>query len=95
MYSIVPSRRFEKSLLRLKRSGKLSVAVQSDLQEVFDLLARRASMPVSYADHQLHGEYRQYRECHIKGDLLLMYRIDAERGIVELSDIGSHSQLFG
>jgi len=35
---------------------------------------------------------REFRECHIKPDLLLVYRI--ENGVLELVDIGSHSELF-
>ena len=40
------------------------------------------------------GELFGYRECHIKGDLLLIYKIEKENLILILVDIGSHSQLF-
>jgi mRNA interferase YafQ len=43
-------------------------------------------------DHFLKGNPQQYRECHLKPDLLLIYRI--YRDEVQLIDIGSHSDLF-
>ncbi len=95
MYLVIYSRRFKKSFRKLRRSGKLSPAVRSDLAEIFELLARRKNLPLSYADHQLQGDHNTYRECHLRGDLLLMYRVDEEKEVVMLSDIGSHSQLFG
>jgi mRNA interferase YafQ len=95
MYAVVASKRFRRSFRKIERSGKLTRAVRSDISDVFELLAKREQLPTAYADHQLQGEYAAYRECHIKSDLLLMYRIDIGNEIVELSDIGSHSQLFG
>jgi len=48
-------------------------------------------------DHDLTGDWHGYRKCHIKPDLLLIYRkIDNdEGGILRLARLGSHSQLFG
>lgn len=43
-------------------------------------------------DHQLVGDYRGRRECHIEGDWLLIYSIDKEQIIFERT--GSHSDLF-
>jgi mRNA interferase YafQ len=45
-----------------------------------------------YKDHQLKGSLKEFRECHIKPDLLLIYSI--EHNILELVNIGSHSELF-
>jgi len=45
-----------------------------------------------YKDHQLIGKMKDYRECHIKPDLLLIYMIEDET--LKLIDIGSHSELF-
>jgi len=46
-------------------------------------------------DHALSGEWHGYRECHIKGDLLLVYQIHDDVLVLVLVDIGSHPQLFG
>ena len=45
-----------------------------------------------YKDHQLVGKLKDFRECHVKPDLLLIYMI--EDNTLKLVDIGSHSELF-
>ena len=45
-----------------------------------------------YKDHQLIGKMKDFRECHIKPDLLLIYMV--EDNTLKLVDIGSHSELF-
>ncbi|MCH9740981.1 MAG: type II toxin-antitoxin system YafQ family toxin [Epsilonproteobacteria bacterium] len=49
-------------------------------------------LETKYKDHQLKGNLKEFRECHVKPDLLLMYRINDD--VLELVDIGSHSELF-
>jgi addiction module RelE/StbE family toxin len=39
------------------------------------LLAKNQPLPVSNYDHPLVGEWAGYRECHLKPDLLLVYRL--------------------
>ena len=95
MFLIASSKRFKKSLRKLQRSGKLGTGIRTDLQEALDFLARGERLPASFEDHQLQGELKKYRECHIRGDLLLVYTIVHERSVVTLEDIGSHSQIFG
>ena len=45
-------------------------------------------------DHDLSGDWAGYRECHIKPDLLLIYR-KSNSEILRLARLGSHSELFG
>ncbi|EFL91706.1 addiction module toxin [Candidatus Regiella insecticola LSR1] len=45
-------------------------------------------------DHDLSGDWAGYRECHIKPDLLLIYRKQGA-DTLRLARIGSHSELFG
>lgn len=45
-------------------------------------------------DHALSGDWSGYRECHIKPDLLLIYR-KPDAGTLRLARLGSHSELFG
>ena len=47
-----------------------------------------------YRDHDLSGHWAGYRECHVKPDLLLIYRKPGS-GILRLARLGSHSELFG
>ena len=56
-------------------------------------LLKEESMPQEVKDHPLKGNYSDYREFHISGDLLLIYRVEDE--ILKLIRVGSHSELFG
>lgn len=47
-----------------------------------------------YKDHALKGEWAGYRELHISGDWLLIYRIDGNMLQLVLTRTGSHDDLF-
>ena len=93
MYNIRRSKDFETSIERLKNSG-IKSSIKKKIEQTIDLLASGKKLPPSYRNHNLNGELSRYRECHIKGDLLLIYRIEKENLILILVNIGSHSQLF-
>ena len=63
------------------------------LEEVITLLCEEKPLPEKFRDHQLQNS-RNYKECHIEPDWLLIYRIEAERLILELIRTGTHSDLF-
>lgn len=62
------------------------------LASILTLLAADKPLPESHRDHQLAGRWMGYRECHIKPDLLLIYR--KPPGALYLARLGSHSELF-
>lgn len=94
MYGLIESKRYAKSLRRLQRAGLYSAAVKDDITFVITFLVRGDPLPEFFLDHQLKGEHAAYRECHIKGNLLLMYWKNEQARVVVLADIGTHSQLF-
>jgi len=55
-------------------------------------LSQKNSLPSEFKDHALIGEWSDFRECHLSGDLLLIYQV--EQDTIKLVRIGSHSQLF-
>jgi mRNA interferase YafQ len=60
--------------------------------EVVNLLAADAALPHRNFDHPLSGEWADHRNCHIKPDLILIYRKpDAEN--IDLVRLGSHSEI--
>jgi mRNA interferase YafQ len=60
---------------------------------IVTLLAEDKPLPARNHDHALGGEWHDHRECHLKPDLLLIYRKpDAE--VLQLVRLGSHSELF-
>lgn len=63
-----------------------------ELQEIIELLARKKNLPAKYRDHNLTGNWIHHRECHVRSDVLLIYKI--EDSILFLTRFGSHSELF-
>lgn len=64
------------------------------LEEVIEKLANGEALPEKYRDHNLIGDYRDFRECHITPDWLLIYRVDGNELILYLTRTGTHSDLF-
>ena len=82
---------FKKSYKNFLRGGRIS---RADVENVVLLISRGDILPMSYKDHKLSGEYEGYRECHIKKDILIIYRIDKSRFLLILRNIGTHDDLF-
>jgi len=93
IYTLKRSRDFEKSFKRLSR-GNIKERVRGTLGEIIDFLTVGRVLPEKYRDHKLHGVFDGYRECHVQGDLLLIYQIRHKEMILVLVNIGSHSYLF-
>lgn len=74
---------------------KLIAKHQEEVFVVIEILANGDVLPQKYKDHSLSGNYKGCKECHVRPDLLLIYRIS--EGVLELTlvEIGSHSDLFG
>jgi mRNA interferase YafQ len=58
------------------------------------VLASDQPLEPGYRDHELTGDWRGYRECHVRPDLLLIYK-KTDVDILRLARLGSHSELFG
>lgn len=90
MLNIVPSNQFKKDLKLAKKRG-LDLGL---LTSVIDTLASQKPLDAKYHDHNLSGNYRSFRECHIEPDWLLVYRVDADQLELFLFRTGTHSDLF-
>ena len=64
------------------------------LDEVVFKLANGETLPPRYRDHPLRGDLRGYRDCHIKDDWVLIYKIDQGILTLILSETGTHSDLL-
>ena len=64
------------------------------LEDVIEILARGQMLPEKYKDHNLTGNYSDFRECHITPDWLLIYKINNSELILYLTRTGTHSDLF-
>ncbi len=82
---------------RMKRDIKLMKKRGKDLNKLEDILTKLAKMetlPEWNNDHQLKGEWKDFRECHIEPDWLLIYKIEDKELILYATATGSHSDLF-
>lgn len=93
MRIVKPTRAFEKDFSR-EFAGIHRNTLQQILPMVIDLLLQDQILPAYFKDHQLKGEWEPHRECHLRSDLLLIYRKPDER-LLTLVRLGSHSNLFG
>lgn len=62
------------------------------LPAVIALLATDTLLPEKYVDHPLRGEWKDFRDCHVKPDLVLIYRKPGS-DTLQLVRLGSHSEL--
>ncbi len=92
MYGVISSRQFKKSLKKVLRRDKSD---ETDIKAVVLSLRQGFILAPRHKDHQLSGVYHAFRECHIKNDLLLRYRIDGKFNILHLADVGNHQDFFG
>ena len=89
------ARQFRKDWERLSRSGRYDM---NRLKAVMlMLIANEAPLGPEQRDHRLRGSWERYRECHVGGDFLLIYRLDdtdRPSGSIYFARVGTHSELF-
>lgn len=91
MLKITHSKRFKKDFRKLAHSGRFDL---EQFNKVVNGLASGEKLSTKYKDHQLKGELKAFRECHLEPDLLLIYSKEEEILTLFLFRIGSHSELF-
>ena len=93
IYSIFPSSNYKRTRKIAKKRG-LDMNI---LDWGIDQLAKDIPLPANWKDHQLKGNMKQFRECHIggAGDWLLVYEKRGMDMILYLFATGTHTDLFG
>lgn len=91
MYERTTTKQYRKAFKRVSRHGNFN---REEFDYVVDSLCSGIILPAKYKDHQLIGSMKEYRECHIQNDLLLVYQKHKDILILLLIDIGSHSEVF-
>lgn len=74
--------------------GQHRATLDSDLKSALVALATDQPLDTKYRDHDLSGDWADYRECHVKPDLLPIYR-KSNVDTLRLARLSSHSELFG
>lgn len=91
MYKIVYTNRMKKDVKLMKKRGKDI----SKLVRILSLLATGNPLPAQNKDHQLTGNLRDFRECHIEPNWLLLYQKYDDILVLSATATGSHADLFG
>ncbi len=89
-FELVLTSRFKRALKRARKRG-LDI---DRLNEIVDKLQNNIELEARYHDHDLHGTYQGFRECHIQPDWLLIYLRRNDVLTLTLIDTGSHSDLY-
>lgn len=64
-----------------------------ELIEVLYCIFKQKPLPAQYKDHALTGNWQGFRDCHVKNDLVLVYRM--VDGKLQLARLNTHSEVFG
>lgn len=89
MKSIRRSARFKKDY----KKANLSAGNKQILKSVIHTLACGKQLDKKFRDHPLVGQWKGYRELHLKPDWLLIYKVTDDE--LRLARLGSHAELFG
>jgi mRNA interferase YafQ len=76
-----------------KREQRTDPVLADVLRPVLESLASDQPLAEKYRDHALTGQWKSYRDCHLKPDLVLIYR--KAPGLLSLARLGSHAEVFG
>jgi len=90
MFTLKYSNRFKKDL-KLYKHDK---AVLIELTKVLDILVKGEDLPLKNINHRLAGEFKDCFECHVRPNVLLIYKIEKSEITILLLRIGSHPKLF-
>jgi len=79
---------FKRDYKRIKKQNK----ALDKLRVVINKLAAGKRLEPKYKDHQLLGNWKGHRDCHVEPDWILIYRTEDDKLFLERT--GSHSELF-
>jgi len=91
MRKIKRTGQFKKDYKR-ESKGRHRLTIGTDLAEVLTSLATDLPLDPRYRDHLLVGQWTDHRDCHIKPDLVLIYR-KPDEATLHLVRLGSHAEL--
>ena len=91
MLRIERTRQFKRDYKR-ELKGSRQPTLDTMIVEVLKALVNNQPLAEKYRDHALTGDWKDHRDCHIKPDLILIYR-KPDGEVLQLVRLGSHSEL--
>ena len=86
-YKLATTKKFDKEYARLSESDRKTV------DSVVNMILEGIHLPEKFRDHQLKGNLKNFRDCHVKPDLVLIYGKEEDVMIITAYRINSHSEL--
>ena len=93
MRTIEYSSAFKRDFKLVSKQPRHSKDLAGLLEATLDFLVQDLPLPEQFVDHPLTGDWAGYRDCHLKPDLVLIYR-QTDDNVLRLARLGSHSNLF-
>jgi mRNA interferase YafQ len=75
-----------------EKKGLYRATLDADFHAVLSVLLADLTLEPRHRDHALTGEWKDHRDCHVKPDLVLIYRKPDDK-VLQLVRLGSHSEL--
>lgn len=72
--------------------GRHRSILDTELRRMIVALASDEALEPRHRDHALSNDWKDYRDCHVKPDLVLIYRLIGDDRLI-LARLGSHSEL--
>jgi len=92
MLTVKLDKRFKKDIQRDKKSGKFNEDDFDELKQVMTNLIDEIELDKKYLDHNLIGDFKGFKECHLKPNWLLVYKADSQD--IKFARLGTHQQIF-
>ncbi len=91
MRTIEYTRQFKRDYKR-ESQGQHRNTLKTVFPQLLASLIHDQPLAARYQDHPLTGEWKDFRDCHVRPDLILIYRIHGN-SVLQLVRLGSHSEL--
>ena len=91
MLKVYMQNQFKKDYKKmLKQKG----CTASQFKTVLEYLVNEKALPEKYHDHALSSNWAGFRECHIRPDWMMIYKVEKDILTLTLTRTGTHSDLF-
>jgi len=72
--------------------GRYRDVLAGEFVTILTALANDRPLDPRHRDHALAGEWKDHRDCHVRPDLVLIYRLP-DPATLQLVRLGSHAEL--
>ena len=87
MYQPVHTSSFKKDIKRYRHSRHAK-----PIKEILSKLINGKKLPERCRVHKLTEDFKDYWECHVKDDLLIVYKTEEDK--IYFARLGTHAEIF-